>query len=333
MTNMTKRIVALATVVVVGMVAMSAPFRFDDSSEDVKDFVVIGITNCIHSSTVALMHRRSDEVLRPEDALMPHYYNFELGFEVRRCLVVLKGEMALSGNKTCYLYETPRRANLLPNLWISCHGPSSECYFEGGEPPHGKVVWLTGRKRWIYHPPYDPFSSSDDEFVQLMFLTPEHTLDKKRIKPNKYHHGLGTIMDFIDKGYMNNTPEELMAKLKVEKAFSNRVFRMNEGCAFQVDYPMPDMDWRGWGNKKEHLEMLKRIQTGCSELMHLSADEVSEIVYLSYLVDGGDVKGYEAACARCPKMLKPVAELKTGIGKRLRKAMLEGGMLRMANGK
>ncbi len=172
-----------------------------------------------------------------------------------------------------------------------------------------------------------------DEFVQLMFLTTEHMLDKKRIKPNKHHHGLGTIMDFIDKDYMNDTPEELMAKLKVEKVFSNRVFRMNEGCAFQVDYPMPDMDWRNQGNKKEHLEKLKSIQAGNSVLMHLSQEEVSEIVYLSYLVDGGDVKGYEAACARCPKMLKPVAELKTGIGKRLRKAMLEGGMLRMANGK
>ena len=75
------------------------------------------------------------------------------------------------------------------------------------------------------------------------------------------------------------------------------------------------------------MERLKSIQAGKSVLMHLSADEVSELVYLAYLVDGNDAKGYAAAVVRCPKILKPVVEIKTPFGKRLQQALTEGGML------
>ena len=62
--------------------------------------------------------------------------------------------------------------------------------------------------------------------------------------------------------------------------------------------------------------------------MHLSPDEASEIVYLAYLADKRyTVADYDAACKRCPKLLKPVKEFKTEIGKRLKSAMEAGGML------
>ena len=50
------------------------------------------------------------------------------------------------------------------------------------------------------------------------------------------------------------------------------------------------------------MERLKSIQAGNSVLMHLSAEEVSELVYLAYLVDGDDAKGYAAAVLRCPTL-------------------------------
>lgn len=305
----------------------AVPFGFDETTEDVREFVVQSVTNCIRNATIALMHERIDEVLRPEDALMPWYYGPELGFRIRRCVVMLKGEHTLSENEVCYLYETPRQANVLPTQYFVAGGPTAFCYFDGNRIDMSKAVWLTGRKKWLYDPPYDPYASYMDEFVQLMLLTPEFRLDKSRIKPNKYHYGHGTVVELIGVDYARSEPEELMAKLKIEQVFSNRVFRMNEGCAFQVDYPMPDMDWRGLGNKSDHLEKLKGIQAGNTVLMHLSREEVSEIVYLAFIVDSKDQKEYDAAVRRCPNALCPVSSCRTSIGRRLQAALREGGLM------
>jgi len=322
-----KRIRLLVVMSLIAMGALAEPFKFDVALEDAKEFVVFCITNCI-GSTIALMQERPDEFARPEDAFMPWTFDDDLGLSKRRCVVMLKGDVSLNGNKVCYLYDTPRNAHVLPRLMISAGGASYEGYFVDDKELPGNFVVLEGRKKWMYHPPYDPFLSYKDEFVQLMLLTPEHSLDKKRIKLGKCRYGKEMVEDAIGKDFMRNSPEELMAKLKVERVFSNRVFRMNEGCAFQVDYPAPDMDWRKSGSKAKHLDELKRAQAANSILMHLSADEVSEIVYLAYMADGGDMKGYEDACARCPELLKPVTEFKTGIGSRLHQAMKKGGMIK-----
>ncbi len=37
--------------------------------------------------------------------------------------------------------------------------------------------------------------------------------------------------------------------------------------------------------------------------------------------------GYEAAAARCPKILKPIGEIKTASGKRLRHTLVRGGLM------
>ena len=39
------------------------------------------------------------------------------------------------------------------------------------------------------------------------------------------------------------------------------------------------------------------------------------------------VNGSEAAVVRCPKILKPIAEIKTAFGKRLRQALMDGGQI------
>ena len=102
-------------------------------------------------------------------------------------------------------------------------------------------------------------------------------------------------------------------------------------------YARPRLDAGGWsgvgiaaipaGADGLAIEIPRSILTdGRSVLMHLSAEEVSELVYLAYLIDG-DAAGYEASVVRCPKILKPVVEIKTTFGKRLRQALTEGGML------
>ena len=181
----------------------------------------------------------------------------------------------------------------------------------------------------------DPFDPSDeDDFVKLMLLTPEKELDVSRIEPIKIHHGMGTIVDAIGQDYTNRTSAEITRTLKIESAFSNRVFRLNEACSFQVDYPVPEHDeWPRYlfESKAEYIAEMNRIHAENTSLMHLSPDEVSEITYLAYFADNANTNGYNAACSRCPLILRPVTEFKTTIGKRLRQAMREGGMITTNN--
>lgn len=301
-----------------GSCAVAAPFRFDEASADVQDYVVIEVTNAIRYATVALVKGPANSNERQENSLISHLARSEIGLMEMPCEEVLKGDVSVGGNKECFFYETPRCANVLPRLSFPTGGVGGgiemQCYFEDDKIEPGKLVWLTGRKKWMYYPPYDPYQASHDACVQLMLLTPEHKLDKRRIKLNGYSTKEWTIQSVIGKDYKSQTSEELMAKLGVEKVFSNRVFRLNEGCAFHVDDPTS-------GGVAED------VSEAPSALMHLSADEVSELVYLAYLVDGNDAKGYAAAVVRCPKILKPVVEIKTPFGKRLQQALTEGGML------
>ncbi len=308
----------LVTALLGGSCANAAPFRFDEASADVQDYVVIGVTNAIRCATVALMKGPANSDERLENSLIPYSARREMGLMEMSCVEVLKGDVSGGGDKECFFYETPRCANELPRVCFAMtDGPTverrSEGYFKDDKMDMRNWVWLEGRNRWMHYPPYDPYQAYKDACVQLMLLTPEHKLDRKRIRLNGFPMKERTIQTIIGKDYKDQTSEELMAKLGVGKVFSNRVFRLNEGCAFHVDYPVTD-------------NATEALPEGSSALMHLSAEEVSELVDLAYLVDG-DASGYAAAVARCPEILKPVTEIKTTFGKRLRQALGAGGML------
>ena len=152
-----------------------------------------------------------------------------------------------------------------------------------------------------------------------------HELKKTRIVKWSYERKVGkSKLDY------NSIPTEtLMSRLGVTEAFSNRVYQAEEGCAFQVDYPVPDLGWKDTlVTKEEHLEIVRSSRREDNRIMHLSSEEASEIVYLSYLADKRySAADYDAACKRCPKLLKPVRTFKTEIGKRLKAALESGGML------
>lgn len=329
-----KRFVVLLFSLFTLFCSTATPFTFDEASSNVQEFVVAKIASVITNATIALMYDSYDDLDEVYEPLMPSYVRFELGLRKLYCAEMLKGDIALSGYKECGCYRTPRRGKRIPQVELFFGGHGNESvrlrYYD-----RGKWVSLTGKEADVFiHPPYDPYSSDEDDFVKLMLLTPEKELDVSRIEPIKIHHGMGTIVDAIGQDYTNRTSAEITRTLKIESAFSNRVFRLNEACAFQVDYPVPENNaWQGYEfkTKAEYIAWTNRIHAENTSLMHLSPDEVSEITYLAYFADNANTNGYNAARARCPLILRPVTEFKTTIGKRLRQAMCEGGMITTNN--
>lgn len=327
-----KRFITLLSFVVAISCTSAAPFSFDEAASNVQEFVVVKITNAVTNATIALV---LDQLYSPENShepLIPLCVRSELGLREKLCVETLKGDVSIGGFKKCYFYKSNRdEGRSLFGVYdsILC-GPVRLRYYD-----RGKWVTLTGRDAELFiDPPYDPYSSHEDDFVKLMLLTPEKQLDVSRIKPTTWFDGTSTIKDAVGKDYTNCTPVQIAHALKIESAFSNRVFRLNEACSFQVDYPVPDNDeWPRYlfKSKAEYIAWTNRIHAENTSLMHLSPDEVSEITYLAYFADNVDTNGYNAACARCPLILRPVIEFKTTIGKRLRQAMSEGGMITTNN--
>ena len=314
----------------------AAPWNYDSASKDVKEYIVDCVTNCVGRTDILLVHSRRDDSLREEDFSIACEYVGALGLYHFRCVDVLMGDTSIGGYKMIYVYETPRLARMsggrnfpeFPDLGLVISdgqgpaGNSSEFYIRDG-----KRHFIKGKEIWRFSPPYSPFSfSRAEEYVELRFMSSVRELKKTRIAK------WAAYKEHVKKNlheYENVPTETLMSRLGVTEVFSNRVYQAEEGCAFQVDYPVPDLGWKGTlVTKEEHLDIVRSSREEDNRIMHLSPDEASEIVYLAYLADKRyTAADYDAACKRCPKLLMPVKEFKTEIGRRLKAAMEASGML------
>ena len=301
------------------------PFSYDAANGDVQEYVVDCLTNSMRNGcSIALMQHREDEVLRPEDHAMTWHMKMGLSLKEWRCVEMLKGDRPTGHYSVFYLYETPRVANELP-LFVSedRKGETNAfSYVVNGRWENG-----CGKSYWRFSPPYDPFDFGCNEYVELMLLTPEKTLDKNRIRAKGHIVGTNTISRMVRGDTETLSPEEITRRLGLESTFSNRVFRMNEGCAFQVDFDAPMLDWRRDYETREEFDAdIQSNRLSCTYLMHLSPDEVSELLRLSYAVDG-DPAGYENARNCCTGLLHCVTNIQTTIGKRVFAALTDGGAL------
>ena len=308
------------------MWASSGPTPFESASADVREYIALSLAAHNHeNSTIGLFLSRGDDDVK--DGVIPWYYTFELGQERSRCFEILKGDVSIADYSFCFLYSTPRE-----NLeFIVMDGEyTHETELVTSYSWKNRTYVCRGKEVWQFEPPYDPFRSDwDDEYVRLMFLTPERKLDTSRIKllkPSEVYEGK-TIANRVKGDVRKMPPEEVMRQLGVEGVFSNRVFRLNEGGVFQVDYDVPQLKGRVLDETAR--KCLDAARKGCANLVHLSAAEVSELVYLAYAADGDrDGAAYAAAVRRCPGILRPFAPpFRTELGRRVDAALRNGTRL------
>lgn len=312
--------------------------NFDSLPTNVREYVVHSITDCVRTTSIVLTRdwRPAETnlflVRKWEMESEPIFLGLHNALGLRRCqcVEILKGNLSVGRNEVCYLYDVRRMYCPPVVMFPEGNGgpfdlePEEFAYYNEND---RKMKKGKGKlERWKLRPPYDPYSYNRciPDAVSLMFLTPEHQLLMDRMGSRDYNLGChmnpfywtrkATFHKIADAKKMRR--EELMKTLGVEAAFSNRVFSLNEGCTFHVDYYPPRLEW-----KPEEL-----VHHKPQPKMLLSSEEVSEVVRLAYAVDG-DAAGYDAACARCPQLLKPVTEFRTGIGRMLREALSAGGML------
>lgn len=345
-----KKRLLLATILLCGaLYAMRAatpesldPLSFDTASEEAREYVIDSLAACVREANVAFLQCRRDPPDRPTTDPIPIGYEHLLGLWSSRCLQMVRGKPALERDSCCYFYDTPRRATGHPRL--EDRFPSSglkpgEFWYQDGWDTFPKI----GRGRslyWKLKPPYDPYFAGPmpvgypywarARFVVLAFVTPQREPLMHRVeKTPSFISGTNKVLQAVGgKDLATVAPRELMEKLRIEEAFASRVFRLNEGCVFLVDHPLGELerlypredglmtcDPYGW-----------EARTDRRYLIQLTREEVSELVYLAYAVNG-EAAEYRAAQGKWGEFLDPVSAIRTTIGSRLQSMLRVSGLL------
>jgi len=279
---------------------------FDSLPEDKQEYVVKSLASALPTADVAVLHSRIDEIYR-NDGEMDGMVNAALGLWSIRFPVILKGRNSLPPYSVGYIYKPDLYVpGLLPHVHESR--------------PSGRDLRTAGY--WV-RPPYFPTINPKDDLTRLVLLTRQTAPLKDRIIPRN-NWGARFKMIYDDAKNMDET--EFMEKYDLTAVFSNQVYRVVEGCIFHVDlsvHELPETEL-----EKTHPEVVAADRARLpfhqqrSGLIHLSSEEVSEIVYIACLLDGGAGQ-YAEASKRAPELLLPVEkpEFKTAIGKRVHAAV------------
>ena len=280
---------------------------FDELPKHKKQSIIDALSTEIRDSDILVFHLRKDEIFR-KNGVIDEDIAITLGFHTMRVCCFLKGAPTVEHYGVGFLYEGDRfRSRKL----ILCGDGS------------------LSRKSPYFRPAYHP-SLYFDNLTRLAFV-------KRQLIPLKdcliggrsFHPELCKEVETL-------SGEAFIQKYGLEAVFSNRVFRATDSCLFHVDYPVPDLPETESMKLNRHITDVwkKRSEeavytTANTGLIHLSPEEISEIVYIAYRMDknSGGHKAYMEACAREPKVLLPMDEKKpvfrTAIGIALRDALRE----------
>ena len=277
---------------------------FGSLPEDKQEYVVKSLASALPTADVAVLHSRVDEGYRNDgeaDKTVMHV----LTLRSIRFPVILKGRNSLLPYSVGYIY--------LPDLYV-LDKPFV------GDSPFGPDLRAEG---YSVLPPYFPTIHPRDDLTRLVLLTRRTAPYKDRLILRK-NSNARTKMIYDDA--MNMEATAFMGKYDLRAVFSNKVYQVVEGCIFHVTLPVPELPETELEKDLPHVvaEVKARLpfHQQRSGLIHLSPEEVSEVVYIACLLDGGAGQ-YTEARKRAPELLLPVEkpEFKTAIGKRVHAAV------------
>ena len=206
--------VLLAICLVLPLGVWASPTPFASEGNDVREYIVLSLAAHIRAnSTIGLFLSRGDDDVM--DDVIPWYYTFELGQERSRCLEILKGDVSIADYSFCFFYRTPRENLEILPVRSGCVGGWE---YVRSYRWKGKTYPCRGKEVWQFEPPYDPFRSDwDDEYVRLMFLTPERKPDTSRISLRRNPYLNRTIASKVKGDVRKLPPEEVMRQLGVDR--------------------------------------------------------------------------------------------------------------------
>jgi hypothetical protein len=272
---------------------------FDTEDARVQAYIVKQLSLALKDSDIVILQDRIDEVHRGDEyAGFSYGQQTSLGLRTVRFIGGLKGAINVGRNERIYLYK----------------------------PDYSK--WDADDETVNPPPPYDPSSSLDD-LTNLTFIKRTCEPIKDRVVFKK----LFSECKAFTEDAVKMKGSDFIEKYKLADVFSNQVYEVVEGCIFNIDFPSPvmtntksmriekQMDKRDPEFVKKHFFKIQEYSK--QSLIHFSSREVSEIVFIAYLLEGDKGVGHYAAARKDIALLEPMEEMtfKTNIGKKLFEAL------------
>jgi len=269
---------------------------FDEAPSFCKSYVVQQLAdilaNSSKSNSIVVVHDRIDEPYRNHGELK---VDLMLTLDLRRVRFVemLKGVNTYSENEVLYFY---------PIRYQLAH---------------------TGQTRDQIAKCYEPQFIPDD-LIKVLFVCQSTIPIVTRLNNDLGDARINMqIKTFIEDAQALGK-QDFLNKYGLTTISSNKVFEIQKPAIFSVAceklQPLSDTESMRWS--RGQLENLRRTipaSQDLSNLLHLSRREVSEIVYIAYLLDGKDGIVKYAEAAKKSKILEPMADAKftTQIGQKL----------------
>jgi len=270
---------------------------FDDEHIIVKEYVLGQLLCSVKDCEIAVIQDRCDEWARDDDSAMKWWQMNLLNLKKVRCVKKMKGHIAITNNiEWVYIYQP------LNEEWLFQREVSSS------------------RQHRVF-PPYFPLIMSDDQ-MKLVLMKPQKSPLREHIEKEPHDDRAKRFVE--DEREM--VASEFLAKYNLSTFFLYNTYLVKEGCVFEIEYSAPALEeTKGTRLNKDVIAGIrKRIsdKQKFADLIHLTPREVSEIVYISYLLGGKDGAARYADVAKDSPLLEPVetGKFKTNLGRRLAEA-------------
>lgn len=288
-------------------VALSQQLGIPDVPESTKEYVVTKLSDGMLSSAIVLVERETNYNHYNSSNDLSFFQTFALGFERFRVLSCLKADQdGVFQKMSNHIYVSENSTSSLPIM----HDRSGrEFVIEDG-----KKKLVIGNERWKYAPPYSPRLQNLPQHSAILLCIDTLTdIDRRALREarsNWEEDPIRQVFEIASKSNLN----EFLEKYGIEKSLTNRLFKITMGNVFLV---------ANGHTAHNRTESGKRVLHSVDFII-LSSREVSELVFLAYQLDGPTgAEGYANACKRCPELLRPVDEIQTELGMRLRDALAD----------
>lgn len=268
--------------------------EFNALSIERQEEVVKSLSESI-SCDIVIMQARADESFRKDAKLSSQYWR-TLDIKPLRFICELKGDVRLLAKDVMYIYiDIPDR-----------HFVRYDDFVNAGD---------------AYQ--YTPLILNDDS-MWIAFVEQQVKPKVDRIKIRSTRHK-PDMMAFVNDAKQMNA-EEFMKRYNIKDTFDECVYEVSKGCAFLIDYP--SLEWEETKSMKMNKHLLlpmtegakKKRQMVVEKSVSLTREEILEIVFIAYTMDGVNGGSSSEVLSRKVSMLKNYIE--TNIARKLLKVLI-----------
>ena len=302
-------------------VSNAFPSSFSTSDEECRNEIVRLMAEYIGSSEIVLLHNRWDDFYRSDP---PNWHGIRsiLSLYKQWRIATLKGQSASDSDSLVLLWAPDTRKNNIVSITNGEDGMVLEQIQHDGTVFQQRMPQNADSR-------YNPNFKGGENYVRMMFLQHFPVIDKSQLLLWDHRRAGKKELTKMAEDAMTLESDEFLNKYGLFEVFSNQVFRICANGIFQVDFEVADIPTATppppLGPSISQIEdSIRKAREQSTDILHLSHEEVSEIVYLAYLLEGknGTIL-YEEARRQNLAILLPVDHLQTEIGKRLYDALKE----------